>query len=93
MTIGRRGGGGAEPPPRSAGYFPSQALTFAGFALTHFSAAFCGSMCCPAIMFATWFWSSAVHFQRLITFTAGEPDFANFDDMTLSMIVWPYAHR
>ena len=41
---------------RSA-HLPSQALTLPGFALTHCSAAFSGSMCLPAIRFATKFWS------------------------------------
>jgi hypothetical protein len=32
----------------------------------------------------------AVHFQRLITFTAGEPPFANFELISFSMIVSPF---
>ena len=73
----------------SRDYFASQALTLPGFALTHCSAAFSGSMCFPAMRLATRFWSSAVHFQRLITPTAGEPVFANFDVISLPMIVCP----
>ena len=36
---------GSSPEPMR--YLPSQALTLPGFALTHFSAAFAGSMCSP----------------------------------------------
>src|SRR6476659_10423317 len=94
---------GGEPAPRphrpvragrrALAHVPSQACTLPGLALTHCSAAFSGSMCLPAIRFATKFWSFADHFQRLITPTAGEPDLANFDVITFSMIVCPYAHR
>src|SRR6478609_7481342 len=82
------GGAACRRPPFV--YLPSQTLTFAWLAFTHCSAALAGSMCFPAIRLATKFWSSEVHFQRLITPTAGEPLFANFVEITLSMIVSPY---
>jgi hypothetical protein len=76
-----------EMPGRSPGisftlrlpYLPSQAFTLAWLAFTHCAAALSGSTCFPAIRLATMFWSSAVHFQRLITEMAGEPLLPNFE--------------
>ena len=58
-------------------------MTLALFAAIHFLAASSGFIFLPAIMTATAFWSCAVQLNFLITLTAGEPDFANFVEMTL----------
>jgi hypothetical protein len=50
----------------------------AWFAAIHFCAALSGSMCCPAIIPATVFWSAFDQLNRFSTATAGEPLFANF---------------
>ncbi len=64
-------------------------MTFAALALTQVSAALSGSTCFPAIWLATVFWSFALHFQFLITFSAGDPLLANFEPISFSMIVCP----
>src|SRR4051812_13451452 len=60
---------------------------------TYFSAAFCGSMCWPAIQLETMFWSLFDgHAHRLRTETAGEPLVANFVLNTFSSGYEEYAH-
>src|SRR6185437_15108927 len=47
------------------GYLPSQALTLDSLAFTHFSAAWSGVSLSTAIIRATAFWSSLVHWKFL----------------------------
>src|SRR6266545_8534 len=65
-------------------YFPSQVLTLGWLSLTHFSAAASGVSLSTAIIRATAFWSSLVHWNRLTRSYAGLPESANFFETILS---------
>src|SRR5262249_28996429 len=70
----------------------SQALTFAWFAFTHFSAAFSSVMCLAPMRAETASWSSFVHFHFFRNLIAGEPLVANFLLKNLLRMYVGYAH-